>query len=61
MKQSERLAYLVEYLWQEANGDAPLDYPTDPHAQWRMFRGLVNVRPPEPINDKFLEVQDAYL
>ncbi|MGJ5713226.1 protein-ADP-ribose hydrolase [Staphylococcus auricularis] len=61
MKQSERLAYLVEYLWQEANGDAPLDYPTDPHAQWRMFRGLVNVRPPEPISDTFLEVQDAYL
>ncbi|MCE5039211.1 protein-ADP-ribose hydrolase [Staphylococcus auricularis] len=61
MKQSERLAYLVEYLWQEANGDAPLDYPSDPHAQWRMFRGLVNVRPPEPISDAFLEVQDAYL
>lgn len=35
--------------------------PRDPADQRRLLRGLMNVRPPVPASEKFLEVQDAYL
>ncbi|ARJ26335.1 protein-ADP-ribose hydrolase [Staphylococcus lugdunensis] len=59
--QSKRLAYLTHYLWQEAHGSEPLNYPTDSTAQWELYRGLANVRPPEPISQEYLDIQDAYL
>ena len=59
--QSKRLAYLTHYLWQEAHGSEQLNYPTDSTAQWELYRGLANVRPPEPISQEYLDIQDAYL
>lgn len=59
--QEQRLKFLVDYLWQEAHGNQPLDYPENEQEQWELFRGLANVRPPQPISNEFIEVQDAYL
>ena len=36
MQQVERLAYLIEYLWQEENGDKILDLPDTEQARWDM-------------------------
>ncbi|MEJ7487517.1 hypothetical protein A9N02_04490 [Staphylococcus sp. AOAB] len=59
--QQERLHYLIQYLWQEAHGDKSLNIPSNEQDQWELFRGLVNVRSPKPIDDEFLKIQDAYL
>ena len=61
MQQQERLAYLIEYLWREAHGEATLNLPEDEATRWEMYRGLTNVRAPQPIADTYLDVQDAYL
>ncbi len=65
MNQRERLIYLVTYLMQEnAQGDSIEIEPILPLAENElasMFRGLMNVRLPYPIDDEFLSVQDDYL
>ncbi|MGW7976205.1 protein-ADP-ribose hydrolase [Staphylococcus xylosus] len=61
MQQAERLAYLIEYLWDEANRDEILDLPDTEQARWHMFRSLINVRPAKDISKDFLDVQDALL
>ncbi|RIM85895.1 protein-ADP-ribose hydrolase [Staphylococcus xylosus] len=61
MQQVERLAYLIEYLWQEENGDKILDLPDTEQAQWDMFRSLINVRPAKDLSKDFIDVQDALL
>lgn len=61
MQQQERLSYLIEYLWREAYGEATLDLPESDTAQWEMYRGLANIRPPQPISEMYLNVQDAFL
>ncbi len=38
MQQVERLGYLIEYLWQEENGDKILDLTDTEQARWDMFR-----------------------
>jgi O-acetyl-ADP-ribose deacetylase (regulator of RNase III) len=37
------------------------DFPLEPQSQWRLFRSLVNVREPKPIDRAFLELQDNLL
>lgn len=59
--QEERLAYLIRAMWKEAYGNKLLDYPDTAEAQWELYRGLANVRPPKPVSSAFLEVQNAYL
>lgn len=62
MNQEARLDYLIEYLLSEKEST---DY--EPHnsgsfqEKLERFRGLCNVREPEPVTEKFLEVQDAFL
>src|SRR5699024_10517688 len=51
VQQQERLSYLIEYLWREAYGEATLDLPESDTAQWEMYRGLANIRPPQPISE----------
>lgn len=53
MSQEERLDYLIDAL-----GEKP---PQGLPEKERMFRALVNLRPPIPASDSFLRVQDAYL
>ncbi|RIN49816.1 protein-ADP-ribose hydrolase, partial [Staphylococcus simulans] len=61
MQQVDRLAYLIEYLWHEANGDKTLDLPDTEQARWEMFRSLINIRPAKGISKDFIDVQDALL
>ena len=61
VNQQERLAYLIETMWKEQYGDKPLDLPHTDTEQWELYRGLANVRPPEPVSSEYLDIQDAYL
>ena len=40
---------------------ASMQVPQDAQEQRDLLRALINVRPPEPVSDEFLQVQDAYL
>lgn len=53
MTQKERLDYLIDALGEKQ--------PQGQSEKERMFRALVNLRPPIPASDSFLRVQDAYL
>ena len=61
MTQKERRIYLIEALIQDMPKYKALRIPKDEPGQQRLLRSLMNVRPPYPVTEKFLEVQDAYL
>lgn len=60
MNQQERRLYLIRELLQETQ-EPSLTIPTDFLAQKQLLRGLMNIRPPRPIFQSFLRIQDAYL
>lgn len=60
MNQQERRLYLIRELLQETQ-EPSLTIPTDFLAQKQLLRGLINIRPPRPISQSFLRIQDAYL
>ena len=60
MNQQERRLYLIRELLQETQKPS-LTIPTDFLAQKQLLRGLMNIRPPRPISQSFLRIQDAYL
>ena len=58
MTQQERLDYLVRILAAERPGLAV------PQGEWerrRLLRALMNLRPPEPIAEEWLRIQDESL
>lgn len=61
MTQNEKLLYLIKCLLSEYPQYQNMEIPTDQTEQFRLFRSLVNIRPPKPISEDFLRVQDAYL
>ena len=61
MNQSERRLYLIRSLLSEEQKYGGIGIPTDSDGQRRLLRALMNVRPPRPISDGFLRVQDEYL
>lgn len=61
MTQAERRIYLIKHLLAEQPGYQGLSVPADTAEQKRLFRSLVNVRPPRPISGEFLAAQDDYL
>lgn len=60
MNQQERRLYLIRELLQETQ-EPSLTIPTNFLAQKQLLRGLMNIRPPRPISQSFLRIQDAYL
>ena len=59
--QQERRRWLIHALLEEM---PQYQYPVFPYTQerqWRLLRSLMNVRPPLPISEEFLQVQDDYL
>lgn len=60
MNQQERRLYLIRELLQETQ-EPFLTIPTNFLAQKQLLRGLMNIRPPRPISQSFLRIQDAYL
>ena len=61
MTQKERRIFLVRTLLHENPRYRDLHIPADEAEQRRLLRSLMNVRPPHPIREDFLTVQDAYL
>lgn len=62
MTQAERLAWLIQHLLVERGERADAEaLPKDSDELWRLYRSLVNVRPPAPASAEYLAVEDAYL
>lgn len=61
MKQAERRIYLIKYLLSEQIHYKGIAIPQEEQAQKDLLRSLVNVRPPRPVEQEFLNIQDAYL
>ena len=61
MTQDERRIWLIQQLQKEMPENADIDMPEDPEQQWRLLRGLFNVRPAAPASEAFLRIQDEYL
>lgn len=61
MTQHERLIFLIQALLAEREEYAGAAIPSDYGEQKRLLRGLMNVRPPQPITPEFLQIQDEYL
>ena len=61
MQQEERRRYMIGALLRERGDNSPDAIPPEEEQQWRLLRGLMNVRPPAPVSQAFLQVQDAYL
>ena len=60
MTQDQRLEYLIHYLLAEREEYRDVALPASPAEKRRLLRALVNVRPPEPLDQTFYQVQDAY-
>lgn len=59
--QDERRLWLIEWLLSERADGSEVSIPHDVDGQRALLRALMNVRPPEPVTEEFLAVQDAYL
>ena len=61
MTQLERRLFLIKMLVSEIPEYHNLRIPNDTNGQKKLLRSLMNVRPPHPIGEDFLTVQDEYL
>jgi O-acetyl-ADP-ribose deacetylase (regulator of RNase III) len=59
--QDERRLWLIRSLLAEHEQYAQVHIPDSADDQRALLRALLNVRPPQPVGDDFLAVQDAYL
>ena len=61
MTQRERRIFLIRYLLDETDVYHGMPIPRSETEQWIMLRGLLNIRPANPVNEEFLTVQNEYL
>lgn len=61
MNQTQRRQFLIRALLDEQPRYASVEIPPDIQGQKDLLRSLMNVRPPAPIGEEFLRVQDEYL
>ena len=61
MEQTERLDELIAYLISEEPRFCGNPFPEAIEDKKQIFRSLVNIRPPRPVSEDFLEIQDEYL
>ena len=61
MTQAERRIFLINELLHEQPRSAGLKIPADEQEQRNLLRSLMNIRMPKPVDETFLEVQNAYL
>ncbi len=61
MTQQERRIYLIGELLKEQPKYREIEIPQSEREQKTLLRSLMNIRPPYPIGEDFLTVQDAYL
>ena len=60
MIQTERLHWLVAYPLNERDKHLGAQAPRG-DGLYRLYRSLVNMRPPTEISDEYLRIEDAYL
>lgn len=61
MNQIERRRFLMQELLKENPECRGMEIPTNEDGQRNLLRGLMNIRRPQAISDKFLSIQDEYL
>lgn len=61
MKREERLDFLITRLKEESTEYAHLPIPDNIKDKQKLLRALMNVRPPRPIADEWLTLQDVEL
>ncbi|MBR2808247.1 MAG: protein-ADP-ribose hydrolase [Oscillospiraceae bacterium] len=61
MNQQERCLWLIKALLKDMPQYMDTPIPTLPDHRWRLLRSLMNVRPPMPVSEEFLQIQDAFL
>lgn len=63
MERFEKIQYLNQILLDEMPEYQPqaARFPREDAAQRRLLRSLMNVRPPRPLNPRFLQIQDELL
>lgn len=61
MNRNEKLLYLIKYLLSENLRYEKMSIPESSEEQFKLFRSLVNIRPPKPASEEFLNVQDDFL
>ena len=59
--QARRLLQLVEAFKADSGAYAGLETPRDAAGQRQLLRALMNVRPPRPMGEAVLRIQDEYL
>ena len=61
MTQAEKRIYLIQELLREQPSYSNIKIPANEQDQKNLLRSLFNIRMPQPINQDFLTIQDAYL
>lgn len=61
MNQLERLDYLINYLFKEQEAYQSFSMPQDLADKKQILRAFMNIRPPMPISQEFITIQDKYL
>ena len=61
MNQQERCLWLIRALLEEMPQYRDTPIPALSEHRWRLLRSLMNVRPPMPATEEFLQIQDEYL
>lgn len=61
MNQTEKRLFLIRELLKEQPEYSNIQIPVDSGKQKLMLRSLMNVRMPDPVDEKFTDVQDEYL
>lgn len=61
MTQEQRADFMIRYLLNERKEYQNIALPLSLAGKRRILRSLINVRPPVPVSQDFLKIQDAYL
>lgn len=61
MTQNEKRVYLIQELLAEQSRYRDVKIPENIGDQKHLLRSLMNIRPPHPIGEEFLRIQDEYL
>jgi len=61
MSQEQRRIYLIKQLQKEQGTEEVEPIPESEEKQYFLLRKLMNIRPPKPISDDFLFIQDNFL
>lgn len=61
MTQRQRIDFLIQYLLNESEDDQNTVVPARLSDKRLLLRSLMNVRPPAPVGEKFLQEQNRYL